>query len=270
MGWDPAAYLRYDDFRTRPAADLLARVPLQAPALIYDLGCGPGNSTALLRARWPEARIIGIDGSPEMLARARRDGPQAEWEKADLSSFIPGEPADLLFSNAAYHWVPNRVEIFPRLMDRLKPGGVLAVQMPANFEAPSHRVIRETAALKPWAERFEGMDRPAGIEPPDTYYDLLSDAAAHIDLWTTEYLHPLTGPDPVLNWVKGTALTPYLGRLEGTGLTDGFLQACAERLRAAYPPRADGVTLFPFRRLFFVAPLVEKLKSFDDEMTSED
>lgn len=253
MAWDPATYLAFDDFRTRPATDLLARVALRSAALIYDLGCGPGNSTALLRARWPKARVVGVDNSPEMLARARQDGPLAEWLEADLADFTPEGGPDLLFSNAAYHWLPDHARIFPELMKSLMQGGVLAVQMPANFDASSHRVIRRTAANGPWAAALEGAGRAAGIEAPEVYYDLLSGIAAHIDLWSTEYVQPLTGTDPVLNWVKGTALTPYLTRLEGTALTEPFLEACAAGLRAAYPARADGVTLFPFRRLFFVA-----------------
>jgi trans-aconitate 2-methyltransferase len=253
MAWDPETYLTFDDHRTRPAADLLARVPLDDPSLIYDLGCGPGNSTALLRRRWPGARIIGVDNSPEMLDRARHNGPRAEWLEADLSSFLPDDVPDLLFSNAAYHWVPNRDDMFRKLMDHLMPGGVLAVQMPGNFEAPSHIAIRETAAQGPWAEALREVRRGAPPGTPETFYDLLSDRAAHIDAWTTDYLHTLTGRDPVLNWVKGTALTPYLERLKGTDLAQPFLDACALALRAAYPARQDGVTLFPFRRLFFVA-----------------
>lgn len=253
MGWDPAAYLDFNDYRTRPAADLLAHVLLDSPRDIFDLGCGPGNSTALLRARWPEARIIGVDNSPAMLERARDDGPQAEWLEADLCSFLPAARADLLFSNAAYHWVPNRAEMFPRLMERLKPGGVLAVQMPSNFDAPSHQAIRRTAAKGPWAGMLTGIERGVGVETPEAHYDLLSGVATHLDVWTTEYLHPLTGSDPVLNWVKGTALTPYLDALKGSEWVQPFLDACAGRLRAAYPPRAGGVTLLPFRRLFLVA-----------------
>jgi len=253
MAWDPSTYLAFDDLRTRPAADLLARVRMESSQHVYDLGCGPGNSTALLRARWPDAHITGVDNSPEMLDRARRNGPQADWLEADLTSFVPEAPADVLFSNAAYHWVPEHDRIFPALMNGLNPGGMLAVQMPANFDAPSHRTIREVAAGGPWAEQVREIDRGTPILSLEAYYGMLAPHASYLDLWTTEYLQPLTGEDPVLNWVKGTALTPYLAKLKGTGLSDAFLQACADGLRAAYPALASGVTLFPFRRIFLVA-----------------
>lgn len=252
MAWDPRAYLLFADRRTRPAAELLARVRIATPELIYDMGCGPGNSTALLRDRWPTARIIGVDNSRSMLERAARDGPPAEWLEADLEAFVPEMRTDLLFSNAAYHWVDGHAKLFSRLLRTLKQGGALAVQMPANFDAPSHVLLRETAADGPWAPALCGADRVDPVAPPEAYYRLLSAVARELDIWSTEYVQCLTGDDPVLNWVKGTALVPYLSRLDGD-MSTAFVAAYGARLRAAYPPEPDGVTLFPFRRLFLIA-----------------
>jgi trans-aconitate 2-methyltransferase len=252
MAWDPHTYLTYADHRTRPAAELLARIRIASPQLVYDLGCGPGNSTALLRKRWPRARIVGVDNSPAMLERAARDGPQADWREADLANFVPETPADLLFSNAAYHWVDRHDTVFPELVAALNPGGALAVQMPANFDAPSHVLLRRTAANGPWAATLQGTDRVDPVAAPEVYYQRLSGLARDLDIWSTEYLQCLDGADPVLNWVKGTALVPYLSRLDEE-MAAAFLAAYGARLRAAYPPEGNGVTLFPFRRLFLIA-----------------
>lgn len=252
MAWDPHTYLTYADHRTRPAAELLARIRIASPQLVYDLGCGPGNSTALLRERWPRARIVGVDNSPAMLERAAQDGPQAEWQEADLAHFVPETPADLLFSNAAYHWVSGHDTLFPKLVAALNPGGALAVQMPANFDAPSHALLRRTAAHGPWAAALRGADRVDPVAAPEVYYRFLSGLARDLDIWFSEYLQCLDGADPVLNWVKGTALVPYLSRLDEE-MAGAFLAAYGARLQAAYPPEGNGVTLFPFRRLFLIA-----------------
>lgn len=251
MTWDPAVYLRFGDQRTRPAADLLARVPLEAPRLVIDLGCGPGNSTALLARRWPEARLIGVDNAAPMLERAQGEGPQAEWVLVDAAAYEPPTPADLIFSNALFQWVPEHGTVFPRLMDWLAPGGMLAVQMPDNFDAPSHTLLVETACDGFWADTVADLVRARPVGSPPFYYDLLQPRCQSLDIWTTEYLHALTGADAVLNWVRGTALTPFLERLQGAE-AEAFVDAYAERLRRAYPRRGD-VTLFPFKRLFLVA-----------------
>ena len=252
MVWDPEVYLRFADLRARPAFELLARVPLDAPRLVVDLGCGPGNSTALLARRWPDARLIGVDSASAMLKRAEQEGPAAEWVLADAAGYRPPAPADLIFSNALFQWIPDHASLFPDLMERLAPGGVLAVQMPNNFGAPSHRLLAETARKGPWAGLVEDLVREQPVASPETYYDLLAPRSAALDIWNTEYLQVLTGPNAVLDWVRGTALTAYLERLKGMNTGD-FLDAYAARLRRAYPPRPDGTTLFPFKRLFLVA-----------------
>jgi trans-aconitate 2-methyltransferase len=253
MTWDPSRYLSFGQQRLRAAKDLLARVPLDAPAWIADLGCGPGNATRLLAERWPQARIIGVDSSPDMLAEAQRGGPAAKWVRADLSDWRPKRRFDLLFANAVLHWLDEHETLLPRLMSFLSPGGVLAIQMPRNFAAPSHTLLRETAASGPWATRLAAVLRDEPVGEPACYHGLLSGSAMSTDIWETEYLQALEGEDAVLNWVRGTALRPVIEALDGNQLA-AFEARYAERLRAAYPRRPeDGLTLFAFKRLFIVA-----------------
>ncbi|MCB2230371.1 methyltransferase domain-containing protein [bacterium] len=252
MTWDPTTYLAHASLRERPAGELLARIPLDIAERIYDMGCGTGNSTALLRSRWPKSRITGIDNSDEMLTRARQSGLDVDWKKADLGSFVPSDTPQLIYSNAAYHWIEDHRTVFTRLAESLADRGVLAIQMPANFDAPSHLLLKEVAADGPWADDVADL-RPANpVHDASTYYHYLADHFKTLDIWYTEYVQVMNGSDPVLGWVKGTALVPYIERLRGD-LRDGFLTAYAARLRTAYPMRADGTTLFAFRRLFIVA-----------------
>jgi len=250
--WDPAQYLKFAGHRLRPALDLLNRIDLAAPAHVYDLGAGAGNVTRLLRARWPEARITGVDDSAEMLAKAAAESPDITWQQADLGTWRPSHPADLIYSNAALHWLPDHAKLFPKLLDGLAPGGVLAVQIPRNFSAPSHTSISEAALGGPWRAKLEPLLRPAPVAEPDFYYGLLAPKAKSIDMWETEYVQALEGKDPIKEWVKGTWLRPLLDALAGQE-RDEFEAAYARLVARAYPPRADGRTLFPFRRLFMIA-----------------
>jgi trans-aconitate 2-methyltransferase len=252
LTWEPERYLAFADHRTRPAFDLLARVPLAHPARVADLGCGPGNSTALLTRRWPEAAVIGIDNSPEMLAQARATGLRATWVEADIARWTPDGPLDLIYSNAALQWVGDHRTLLPGLLDRLRADGVLAVQMPRNFEAPSHALLRDTARSGPWADRLAGIVDQPPVAAPEWYYDLLAPLSHTLDIWEIRYLHVLEGDDPVLNWTRSTALRPIAQALDPEQRA-AFETAYGARLRTAYPRRADGCTLFPFRRLFIVA-----------------
>jgi trans-aconitate 2-methyltransferase len=252
LTWNPERYLAFADQRTRPALDLLARVPSLDAQRVADLGCGPGNSTRLLAERWPQATVVGIDSSREMLAKARRSGIRATWTLADIATWAPDLAFDLIYSNAALHWLGEHKTLLPRLLAHLRPGGVLAAQMPRNFEAPSHVLLRETARSGPWAERLADTLERQPVSTPEWYYDLIAPHAAALDIWETVYLHLLEGDDPVLSWTRGTALRPIMAKLERQEFT-AFEAAYAARLRAAYPRRADGRTLFPFRRLFIIA-----------------
>jgi len=250
--WNPDTYLRFESERTRPASELLARVPLDAPSLVYDLGCGPGNSTRLIAQRWPTARLVGVDRSPDMLRRATQSGVAAEWLEADIAEWQPAEPPGLIFSNATLQWLPNHSALFDRFMEVLPTGGALAVQMPRNFTSASHTIIQHVVETGPWAERLMPLKDFNPVARPEDYYARLADRAESIDVWETEYVHVLRGEDAVYHWIKGTALTPYLDALAGRELDD-FVTQLKERLGAAYRRRANGVTLFPFRRLFLVA-----------------
>jgi trans-aconitate 2-methyltransferase len=252
MRWNPKHYLDFGDQRTRPAVDLLARVPLARAARIADLGCGPGNATRLLLERWPEADVVGVDGSSDMLAKAAASGLSATWVEADIAAWAPEEPLDLIYSNAALHWLVDHASLFPRLISRLDPAGVLAVQMPRNFEAPSHALLREIARDGRWAGRLGGFLEAPPVAAPEWYYDLLAPHAAKVDVWETVYLHVLDGEDPVLRWTRGTTLRPVIAALDEEQFA-AFEATYAARLRTAYPRRPDGRTLFPFRRLFIVA-----------------
>ena len=227
---------------------------MTAPRTVYDLGCGTGNVTRLLARRWPEATVVGLDHSPEMLAEAAAgEASVIRWVQADLRDWHPEEAPDLLFSNATLHWLPDHAALFPNLLASLAPGGALAVQMPRSWGLASHRLMRETLAdLKLGsAELRRALDKEP-VEEPETYWRLLTPRAKHLDIWETEYLQVLEGPDPVLEWVKGTGLRPVLQELIGAE-RDRFLSDYGARLRKAYPHASDGRTLYPFRRLFLVA-----------------
>jgi trans-aconitate 2-methyltransferase len=228
-------------------------VPNARVGAAVDLGCGTGELTQRLLGRWPDAHITGVDNSPDMLAAAAQRAVEGKlrFVEGDLATYTPDEPLDLIVSNAAFHWVPDHGPLLARLVRRLAPGGTLAVQMPANFDAASHMLLGETIADGPWAARLAGKTLRPGVHPLGFYAEKLLEAGLDIDAWETVYLHLLPGDDAVLNWVKGTALRPVLALLEPRE-TGQFTAAYAARLRAAYPRSSHG-TLFPFRRIFFVA-----------------
>lgn len=252
MSWDPKVYLTFGGLRTRAAAELVARIPLEAPTRIADLGCGPGNSTALLAARWPEAAIDGIDNSRAMLAEARETDVPAQWIEADVGSWIPETRYDLVYANATLQWIGAHESLLPRLVSYLVPCGVLAFQVPRNFGEPSHRIAQELATVPRWAEKLARARDWWSVREPDEYYNILEPLAAPIDIWETRYLQTLEGPDAVYRWVKGTGLRPFLDWLEGAEREE-FIAEYRARAAHAYPARADGITLFPFQRLFCVA-----------------
>ena len=259
MSWDPAQYLKFSNHRLRPALDLLAQIPLAAPESVVDLGCGAGNVTRFLAERWPQAQITGVDNSAEMLAKARAQLPQATWVESGIGEWQPEAPVDLIYSNAALHWLPKHPALFARLLGFLKPGGILAVQMPRNFAAPSHTSIDAAidALALPAAQRaaIDADKLNSPVAEPADYYDWIKPHAASVDLWETLYTHVLEGENAVSEWVKGTALIPVMNGLGGpeAALCQRFLADYRARTNAAYPRRPDGTTLFPFRRLFIVA-----------------
>ena len=252
MAWDPAQYLKFAGPRLRPALDLLQRIDREAPSSVYDIGAGAGNVTRLIAARWPAARIVGVDSSAEMLAKAAAENPGIEWQEADLATWRPDRPAEIIYSNAALHWLDGHDRLFRGLFAALAPKGVLAVQIPRNFGARSHTSITEAALAGPWRRVLEPLLRPAPVAEPDFYYDLLAPRAASLDIWETEYLQVLEGANPVKEWTKGTWLLPLLAALDEPERSQ-FEADYAARVAAVYRPRGDGKTLFPFRRMFIVA-----------------
>ena len=253
LDWNPALYRRYEDERTRPAQELLARVPLTEAARVYDLGCGPGNSTELLVHRFPAAQVVGTDNSEAMLKSARERLPQARFELSDISAWQPESPPDLIYANAALQWVPDHGTLIPRLFAALAPGGVLAIQMPDNRQEPTHRVMREVAGEAPWAQAIGDADRLRtellGIEG---YYDLLAADAENVDVWRTAYQHPMASAASIVEWVRGTGLKPFVDRLTPE-LQASYLAEYERRIATSYPPRADGRLLLAFPRMFIVA-----------------
>jgi trans-aconitate 2-methyltransferase len=251
--WDPNQYLKFTDHRLRPALDLLSQIPLADPRSVYDLGCGPGNITRLLAERWPNARVVGVDSSADMLAKARMEAASVVFEQADIARWSPPAPADLLFTNATLHWLDDHAALLPRLAAQLAPAGVLAIQMPDNRASPSHLLMDEAAAAGPWHAKLARL-RPVygSMQSPDAYYRMLAPVAAQVDIWETTYLHVLEGDNPVVEWTKGTALRPYLDALDEPERA-AFLAAYAARIATAYPKQPDGRTLLPFKRIFIVA-----------------
>lgn len=252
--WDPEQYSRFEAERDRAALDLLLRLPGHLdPREVWDLGCGAGQHAALLKRRHPDATVHGLDASGDMLARARALGADVDWRQGDIAAWSPETPADLILANASLHWLPDHAGLMRRLVGALAPGGVLAVQMPMAHETRHHGLMRATAAEGPWAGVLDKVATIAPLLTPEAYYAVLAEACGDIDIWSTTYLHALTGRDPVLEWMRGTALRPYLTALDAPTMRAAFLSALGARLCEAFPPRPDGVTLLPFPRLFLVA-----------------
>ncbi|RBP18332.1 trans-aconitate 2-methyltransferase [Roseiarcus fermentans] len=252
MTWSAAQYLKFEEERTRPVWDLVARVPVSDARRAADIGCGPGNSTEVLRARYPHAQIVGIDSSADMIAAARKRLPDVAFEVADIETW-QGAGFDVILANAVIQWIPDHEALLPRLMAKLSLGGALALQTPDNLDEPSHALMRKVAAEGPWAATLAGA---AGARAPrhaaDWYFRLLRGRAERVDIWRTTYFHPLAGAAAVVEWVKGTGLRPFLDPL-APGEREAYLACYQAEIAAAYPAEPDGVVLLPFPRLFIVA-----------------
>jgi len=249
-GWDPDRYLTYADERGRPFLDLLARVPATEVDRVVDLGCGPGNLTRLLEERWPAADVVGLDSSPEMVARAREAATRVRFEVTDVREWEAESPVDVLVSNATLQWVPGHLDLLPRLVGQVVPGGWFAFQVPGNFGEPSHVLLQELAADDRFRRHVEGVARP-DAHGPEVYLEALLGLGCRVDAWETTYLHVLQGEDPVFTWVSGTGARPVLQALP-EALREEFEVEYKRRLREAYPPGPHG-TVLPFRRVFVVA-----------------
>jgi trans-aconitate 2-methyltransferase len=253
--WNPDVYLTYADHRGRPFFDLVSRIGARSPRRVVDLGCGPGNLTVTLGERWPSARLEAIDSSPSMVAAARDRG--LDVVLGDIASWTPAEDTDVVISNAALQWVPTHRELLVRWAAALPAGAWIAMQVPGNFSAPSHRAVRAVASSSEFAEELADITfrHEDVVSTPSEYAALLTDAGCAVDAWETTYIHQLTGETPVLDWITGTALTEVQARLSAPRWED-FRHAITPLLASAYPRRRDGRTFFPFRRVFVVAQVL--------------
>jgi trans-aconitate 2-methyltransferase len=254
--WDAKQYLRFSDQRTRPCRELAARIAVTAPERVIDLGCGPGNSTSVLAERWPESELTGLDSSPEMIAAARKEYPNRTWRIDDIAAWAGqnDQTYDIVFSNAAFQWVDNHPALFPKLLARVAAGGALAIQMPANFHAPAHRLMRELAASPAWRDHFPSQGvREWHVHDLAAYHDMLAPIASAVDFWQTEYLQVMENAAAIVEWYKGTGLRPFLEALANDQQKADFTAQYLECIRGAYPVRKDDRVIFPFRRLFLIA-----------------
>jgi trans-aconitate 2-methyltransferase len=251
--WSARQYLKFEDERTRPPRDLLAQVPLQNPQLIVDLGCGPGNSTELLVARFPQAQVIGLDSSPDMLRKARERLPDCIFVQGDIATWKPDSNTELIFSNAVLQWLPDHQPVMRRLLEVLPEGGVLAVQMPDNTREPGLVFQREVGESGPWRDHPEiKAAARKDLSPPEAYYDLLKPVCSRIEIWHSVYNHVMPSPQAITEWFKGSSLQPFLSPLDAAA-REQFLAAYTEKIVGAYKPRFDGKVLLRFPRLFIIA-----------------
>jgi trans-aconitate 2-methyltransferase len=254
LRWSAKQYVAFEDERTRPVRDLLGALPVIQARSVIDLGCGPGNSTEVLAARYPKAQVAGIDSSPDMIAAASERLPQVRFRVEEVQAWKDTGPFDVILANAVLHWLPDHDTLMPQLLERLRSGGALAVQMPDNLDEPAHRLMRQIAQQGPWAAKLAGA---AGARTPlasvEWYYEVLKPHCAKVDLWRTTYCHALSGGAPAIaEWFKGSGLRPFLDPLTDDERT-AYLLDFNHGMAKTYPSRADGGVLLPFPRLFMVA-----------------
>jgi trans-aconitate 2-methyltransferase len=253
MSWSAKQYAAFEDERTRPVRDLVAALPLMSAATVMDLGCGPGNSTEVLAARYADARVFGIDSSEDMIAAARKRMPGAKFAVQDIADWQDRGPFDVILANAVFQWVPHHEVLLPELIQRLNRGGALAVQMPDNLEEPAHQLMRETAAAGPWTEKLRtASSARTSLPAAGWYHDLLKPLVTRVDLWRTTYYHVLSGVGAIVEWFKGSGLRPFLEPLTAAE-REAYLKRYTEAIAQAYPAAADGSVLLPFPRLFMIA-----------------
>ena len=250
--WKPTLYLSFEKERTQPAIDLAARIDLAAPGRVIDIGCGPGNSTHVLRCRWPEAEIVGLDSSEAMLAQAMEKYPDMQWIQADAAGDLSGLGLfDAVFSNAAIQWMPDHPTLLKNLFGLVKDGGVLAVQVPYTEHMPIHIELQTLAASMQWRHAFAELPARYQIHAAGYYYDILAPLSPHVALWVTDYYHVMEDHAALIKWYSGTGLRPYLDCLQDESVREAFLREYEDLLKASYPPQRDGIILFPFTRIFF-------------------
>lgn len=253
--WNAAQYLKFEAERTRPSRDLLAQIPLKSPKRILDLGCGPGNSTQVLAQHFPNAKVSGVDSSPDMIKKAQSTYPNIDFELGDLNTYKPKEPVDVMFSNAVLHWVPykSRVAVIKRLLETLPSGGVFAFQVPDNWREQSHECMRQVASEGSWAGKMDGGEpHKAPFQSAQELYDAFKPVCSEVDIWYTTYHHVLDDHQAIVEWFKGSGLRPFIDPLSEDD-SAAFQAAYLDRLKQGYPLQYDGKVLLRFPRLFVVA-----------------
>jgi trans-aconitate 2-methyltransferase len=253
MDWNPSLYLKFQAERTQPSIDLVNRIQITEPLDIIDLGCGPGNSTEILFRRWPGARVAGLDSSEKMIEKARQDYPGYEWIKADAATYKPAINYDLIFSNAALQWIPDHCKLVPRIFNWIKPGGLLAVQVPANNESPLHLALLKVSKSSNWSKYTSSCDSLIVYHPADFYYGIISSLAESIDIWETIYYHVLDSHKALIEWYRSTGMRTYLEKLPDDTSRNDFENEVLQEAQAYYPLQANKKVIYPFRRLFFIA-----------------
>lgn len=251
--WDPRQYLKYEDERTQPSIDLTAKIKVDNPMTIIDIGCGPGNSTQVLYQRWPNAHITGLDNSREMIEKAQKDYPNQNWLLADASRLKLDQTYDVIFSNAALQWIHNHDLLIPRLFMMVNPHGSLAVQVPANNESPLHRALLSVSSKEKWSRFVSGTEKLLNYHTAEYYYNILCPIASSLDLWETIYYHVMASHEELLEWYKGTGIRPFLEKLPDERSRKEFEGEIAAECRRYYTSQRDGTILFPFKRIFFIA-----------------
>jgi len=251
--WSPTDYLKFGDERTQPSRDLVARIDVESPLQVADLGCGPGNSTRVVHERWPAARLLGVDSSEDMLAHARQSGVPAQWQLADVAGWEPAESFDVVYTSATLQWIPDHAALLPRLFKHVSEGGAFAVQLPANDNSPLHQAVLAVSQRARWRARTEGCSDLLTYRRPDFYYRVLAPICARLALWETTYWHVLPDHQGLIEWYATTGLRPYLERLAGADERRAFQAEILEACAPEYPVQPDHQVLYPFRRLFFVA-----------------
>jgi trans-aconitate 2-methyltransferase len=253
MTWNPESYLKFRNERSQPAYDLIARIALDRPNRILDVGCGPGNSTQALRERWPDSDLAGLDNSAEMIRQAKATAPTGQWILADAASWEPETRYDLVFSNAVLQWLPDHPRLFGRLWDWVEAGGAFAVQLPANQDSPLHQSLLRVAGRDRWRSAMQGCAELLTYHAAGFYYDLLAPRATRLDLWQTTYYHVLPSPQGLIDWYSSTGMRPYLERLRDERQQTEFKHEVLADCAPAYPRQQNGTILFSFARLFLIA-----------------
>jgi trans-aconitate 2-methyltransferase len=250
--WNPDLYLRFKKERTQPSIDLVTRIESNKPKRIIDIGCGPGNSTEILRDRWKRAEIIGLDNSKQMIEKAEESYPRGKWILADASDFDPDESFDIVFSNAALQWMPNHERLIPHLLSLVSPGGVLAFQVPNNQKSDIHQSLYEATLEPRFREYTDRVKHILNYQSGPYYYDLLSPKVTNLEMWETTYYHILDNHEELLNWYKSTGMRPYLEALPDN-LVEDFVDSVRGKCKERYTVQSDGKVIYPFNRLFAVA-----------------